>query len=97
MISAVDLLSSRSPALDALLGGGVERGTSCLILGPAGTGKSLLTLTFVAAAIARGEKAALFIFDEEIGLLFDRARGVGYDTRGHCGRGQPHRGAGRRC
>lgn len=74
-----DPLSSGSPALDALLGGGLERGTSCLILGPAGTGKSLLTLCFVAAAIARGEKAALFIFDEEIGLLFHRALGVGLD------------------
>ncbi len=74
-----DLLSSLFPELDALLGGGLERGTSCLILGPAGTGKSLLTLSFVAAAIARGEKAALFIFDEEVGLLFDRAISVGFD------------------
>ncbi len=74
-----DLLSSGTPALDALLGGGLERGTSCLILGPSGTGKSLLTLSFVTAAIRRGEKAVLFIFDEEIGLLFNRALKVGLD------------------
>ncbi len=65
--------------LDQLLGGGVERGSSALILGPAGTGKSLFTLHFAAAAVARGEKAALFIFDEELGLLFDRAKGLGID------------------
>jgi len=50
-----------------------------LILGPAGTGKSFLTLTFAMAAIARGERAALFVFDEELGLLIDRARELGMD------------------
>lgn len=66
-------------ALDSLLGGGIERGSSALVLGPAGTGKSLLTLNFVAAAIRRGEKAALFVFDEELGLLFARAKPLGID------------------
>jgi circadian clock protein KaiC len=70
-----------SPELNALLGGGLERGSSTLILGPAGTGKSLLTLTFVRAAIERGERAAVFIFDEELGLLFDRALGLGIDLQ----------------
>lgn len=65
--------------LDALLGGGIERGSSALILGPAGTGKSLLSIQFATAAVARGEKAALFIFDEELGLLYDRTRGLGID------------------
>jgi circadian clock protein KaiC len=64
-----------------LLGGGVERGSSVLILGPAGTGKSLLTLTFVVAAINRGESAAMFVFDEELGLLFERALGLGIDLQ----------------
>jgi circadian clock protein KaiC len=67
--------------LDALLGGGLERGSSTLILGPAGTGKSLLALSFLNAAIARGENAAMFVFDEELGLLFDRARGLGIDLQ----------------
>jgi len=65
--------------LDGLLGGGVERGSSCLILGPAGTGKSLMAILFAVSAVKRGEKAALFIFDEELGLLFDRALGLGID------------------
>ncbi len=78
---ARDVLTSDSAELDALLGGGVERGSSVLVLGPAGTGKSLLTLTFVAAAVARGERAAMFIFDEEIDLLFDRAKGLGIDMK----------------
>src|SRR3546814_8411530 len=63
------------------LGGGIERGSSVLVLGPAGTGKSLLALTFVTAAVARGEKAAMFVFDEEMGLLFNRALGLGIDMR----------------
>lgn len=76
-----EMLSSTSAELDALLGGGVERGSSVLVLGPAGTGKSLLTLIFAAAAISRGERAAMFVFDEEIGLLFNRARGLGIDMQ----------------
>jgi circadian clock protein KaiC len=71
--------SSGIPALDTLLGGGLERGSSAVILGPAGTGKSLLSLQFAAAAVARGERAALFMFDEELGLLFDRAKKMGID------------------
>jgi circadian clock protein KaiC len=76
-----DLVASPSPELNDLLGGGVERGSSVLVLGPAGTGKSLLTLTFVVGAIERGERAAMFVFDEELGLLFERARGLGIDLQ----------------
>src|SRR5437588_1914689 len=72
-------MSSGINELDLLLGGGVESGSSTLILGPAGTGKSLLAVTFVVAAISRGEKAALFVFDEELGLLFSRMKGLGVD------------------
>jgi circadian clock protein KaiC len=76
-----DNLTTESRALNALLGGGVDRGSSVLILGPAGTGKSLLALTFVAGAVQRGEKAAMFVFDEEMGLLIQRAKGVGIDLQ----------------
>lgn len=74
-------LTSKSPELNALLGGGVERGSSTLILGPAGTGKSLLALNFIVGAFDRGECAAMFIFDEELGLLFERAKGLGIDIQ----------------
>jgi circadian clock protein KaiC len=72
-------LTSDLPELDALLGGGIDRGSSVLILGPAGAGKSLLTLHFARSAVERGEKVALFVFDEELGLLFERARALGID------------------
>lgn len=64
---------------DDLLGGGIERGSSTLLIGPAGTGKSLFALQFVDAAIKRGEKAAIFVFDEELGLLFSRMKAMGFD------------------
>jgi circadian clock protein KaiC len=76
-----DILTTESAQLDSLLGGGVERGTSVLVLGPAGTGKSVLALTFIAGAVARGESAAMFAFDEEIGLLIERAKGLGIDLQ----------------
>lgn len=75
-----EAVSSGTPGLDSLLGGGLDRGASVLVLGPAGAGKSLLTLSVAAAAVARGERAALFVFDEEIGLLRDRALGIGIDV-----------------
>ncbi|BCW89182.1 Circadian clock protein kinase KaiC [Alphaproteobacteria bacterium SO-S41] len=74
-------VSSRIQALDTLLGGGLDSGSSTLILGPAGTGKSLIAILFVAAAVARGEKAAMFIFDEELGLLYDRMKPLGIDLQ----------------
>jgi circadian clock protein KaiC len=76
-----DVLPTRSPELDALLGGGLERGSSILLLGPAGAGKSLLALTFIEGAVKRGERAAMFVFDEELSLLFDRAKGLGIDLQ----------------
>jgi circadian clock protein KaiC len=81
---------SGNPELDSLLGGGVERGSSTLVIGPAGTGKSLFGLSFVAAAIARGEKAAVFVFDEELGLLFNRLRPLGIDLQAMQATGNLH-------
>jgi circadian clock protein KaiC len=81
---------SGNPELDSLLGGGVERGSSTLVIGPAGTGKSLFGLSFVAAAIARGEKAAVFVFDEELGLLFNRLKPLGIDLQAMQATGNLH-------
>ncbi|WP_419758643.1 ATPase domain-containing protein [Acidisoma sp.] len=64
---------------DALLGGGVEQGSSAVIIGPSGTGKSAVAIQFLVAAVARGETAAMFVFDEELGLLFSRTRSMGFD------------------
>jgi circadian clock protein KaiC len=73
---------------DRLLGGGIETGSSILVLGPAGTGKSLVAVASVVAAVGRGERAAMFVFDEELGLLFDRMRGLGIDLADMQARGQ---------
>ena len=79
---AREVLATESSELNALLGGGIERGSSVLVLGPAGTGKSLIALTFVEGAVRRGERAAMFVFDEELGLLIERAKGLGIDLKG---------------
>jgi circadian clock protein KaiC len=72
-------LASGISEIDALLGGGIEQGTSTLIVGAAGTGKSTLAAQFVAAAAARGQKAALYIFDESPMTLTSRAAELGID------------------
>ncbi|MFL6798436.1 MAG: ATPase domain-containing protein [Xanthobacteraceae bacterium] len=74
-------ISSGVPELDHLLGGGVNAGSNTLMIGPAGTGKYLLILNYIAAAVARGERAALFVFDEELGLLLSRAKNLGIDLQ----------------
>ena len=74
--------------LDALLGGGLDRGTSTLILGPAGSGKSSIAAQFVAAAAARGEHAASFLFDEGRDTYLSRAAGLGKDMHEQVEAGQ---------
>ncbi|HTQ33764.1 MAG TPA: ATPase domain-containing protein [Stellaceae bacterium] len=73
------VVSSGLPSLDALLGGGIASGSSTLVIGPAGVGKSIILFQYVSAAVARGERAALFAFDEELGLMFNRAKALGHD------------------
>ena len=82
-----EMLPSGVAELDQLVGGGVDAGSSSLIIGPAGAGKSILALIFLAAAVGRGEKAALFVFDEELGLLFKRTRAMGIDLEAMRDRG----------
>ena len=71
------VIASDVAALDALLGGGIERGTSTLLVGPPGSGKSSIAFQFAAAATARGDHAAAFIFDETKGALLARSKGLG--------------------
>ena len=70
-------LPSNLRELDDLLGGGVEEGTSTLIVGGAGTGKSTIAAQFCCAAASRGEKSIIFMFDESPNTLFSRCTGLG--------------------
>jgi circadian clock protein KaiC len=74
-------VSSGLAELDALLGGGVEEGSSTLVSGPAGTGKSSVGVQFVKAATERGERAAMFLFEESFNTLLNRSQGIGADLR----------------
>lgn len=69
--------------LDTLLGGGPLRGTSTLITGPAGSGKTNIALQFVHAACERGEAAVIYEFDERIGTLMVRAAAMHLDLQKH--------------
>jgi circadian clock protein KaiC len=78
------LIASGVEPLDALMGGGIERGTSTLLFGPPGSGKSSIALQYAAAAAARGDHAASFIFDESKSALLTRASGMGLHIKeGH--------------
>ena len=70
-------LSSNLPALDALFAGGIERGTSTLIFGPAGVGKSSISMQYAYAAATRGERAVVYHFDETIRTASKRAHSLG--------------------
>jgi circadian clock protein KaiC len=72
-----EILSSGVAALDALMGGGIDRGTSTLLIGPPGSGKSTLALQYATAAIKRGDHAATFVFDETKSALLARSAGIG--------------------
>ena len=71
-----DAVASGVPDLDVLLNGGLDRGTSTLIMGPAGCGKSTLAMQYVIAALERGEKALFISFDETRRNFFRRAKGL---------------------
>jgi circadian clock protein KaiC len=73
------MLSSGSVELDALLGGGLDYGTSTLLIGPAGSGKSSVAVQYARAAAERGQKATLFLFDERVPTLYARTRALGFD------------------
>jgi circadian clock protein KaiC len=75
------LLPSGSSELDTLLGGGLPSGTSLLVTGPAGTGKSVLATQYACAAGSRGEKVLFVLFDERLSTFTLRAEGLGMELR----------------
>ena len=77
------LVASGLRELDELLGGGLERGTSVLITGPAGVGKSLLSTQYAIAAAERGERSALYIFDETLTTVHRRSASLGLPFERH--------------
>jgi circadian clock protein KaiC len=79
--------SSGNAELDDLLGGGIDRGTSSLLIGPAGSGKSSIATIIAMAAAGRGERVSMFVFDESPGILLQRAKGLGIDPTAAIDRG----------
>jgi circadian clock protein KaiC len=83
-------VASGVPELDALLSGGPARGTSQLVLGPAGVGKSTVCLQYALAAAARGEHATFYSFDEGLETILTRGTALGMDPRPHMESGRLH-------
>jgi circadian clock protein KaiC len=81
-------LESGILSLDTLLGGGIDTGTSTLLLGPAGCGKSTIAVRYAISAVERGDRAALFTFDETLATLVIRAKGLGMDIKKHADSGK---------
>ncbi|WP_420455280.1 ATPase domain-containing protein [Rubrivirga sp.] len=67
--------------LDAMLGGGLDPGSSCVLVGVSGTGKSSLAASYAVAAAEAGNRAAIYTFDERKRTLLDRMDGLGFDIR----------------
>jgi circadian clock protein KaiC len=82
------LLQAGNKELDALLGGGLQYGTSVVLLGPAGSGKSTMAIQYARAAAGRGERAALFTFDERRETILERTTGLGMDLTEHLDSGR---------
>ena len=80
-------VSSGLPELDQLLGGGLDRGTTALILGPAGTGKSTLALQYAVQMAEQGERAMVYTFDESLGIMLKRAKALGLELEKHISSG----------
>ncbi len=77
------LLSTGLPEMDTMLHGGVMRGTSTLLLGAAGVGKSSLASRVACSAAERGESAAIYLFDESMQVFLERSEGLGVHIEPH--------------
>ncbi|MDB5296731.1 MAG: Circadian clock protein KaiC [Phycisphaerales bacterium] len=74
-------MASGVESLDRIVGGGLEGGTSCLLVGPSGAGKSSVATAYAEAAARAGGHAALFLFDERPETYIARSEGVGIPLR----------------
>jgi circadian clock protein KaiC len=88
--SHTDVLATGIEAMDSMLKGGIKRGTSTLLLGAAGVGKSSLSSRFVCTALERGESAAIYIFDESSQVYLDRSVGLGINLQPYIDNGKLH-------
>ena len=70
-------VSSGVDGLDRLLGGGLDRGTTTLLIGPAGSGKSSVAIQYAVQMASSGEPSMLFAFDETLGIMTARAEALG--------------------
>ncbi|MEJ6022423.1 ATPase domain-containing protein [Ramlibacter sp. PS4R-6] len=85
-----ELVSAGSRQLDALLGGGLARGSNMLFSGPSGVGKTTTAIAATREALLRGEKAAYYLFDESLGTLLTRSRALGLEVDAFIRDGQLH-------
>lgn len=85
-----ETIQSGSSRLDTLLGGGITAGTSLLITGAAGTGKSVLCTQYAHAAVNRGENVLFYLFDERLATFKLRTRALGMDIDAALDGGQFH-------
>jgi circadian clock protein KaiC len=76
-------IESGIPGIDTLLGGGIDRGTSTLLMGPAGSGKSTLSTQYAIAAAERGENVTMFLFDESRTTMMRRSESINMDLMRH--------------
>lgn len=82
-VPADETIGTGIEALDRTLDGGLSRGSSTLLLGSSGTGKSTVALQILLAAAERGERSLLFSFDEQLPTILKRARGIGLPLERH--------------
>jgi len=85
---SADTASSGVPGLDDMLGGGLHRGNSLLVMGPSGSGKSSVAVQYAVAALNRGEHAAIYLFEETARSFLARSDGFGDGLRAHMEQGR---------
>lgn len=83
-----ELIQSGLERLDNMFGGGQEPGTTTMVVGQAGTGKSTIASLYATAALERGESVALFLFEERLETFFRRSEGLGMNLRDYHEQGQ---------